>query len=122
MKKNKFSLGNRFKSFRYAGEGLVSFFRQEHNTWIHLLATLAVTVLGFVTDLEEGEVLALIIVVALVWTMELMNTAIEKIMDFISVEKRKEIKYIKDLAASAVLVAALAAFITGCIIFIPKLF
>ena len=68
-----------------------------------------------------SEAIALIIVMALVWMAELFNTALEKIMDFISTEHHPQIKLIKDLAAAAVLIAAVAAFLVGCFVFIPKL-
>jgi diacylglycerol kinase len=51
----------------------------------------------------------------------MVNTALEKTIDFISVEKHPQIKLIKDVAAGAVLIAAIAAVIVGCFIFIPKL-
>ena len=63
----------------------------------------------------------LVFAIGFVWVAELFNTAIEKIMDFISKEQHPKIKLIKDLSAAAVLVAAMVAFITGCIVFIPKL-
>jgi len=52
---------------------------------------------------------------------EMINTAIEKTIDFISVEKHPQIKLIKDIAAGAVLIASLAAVVVGLFIFIPKL-
>ena len=58
---------------------------------------------------------------AFVWITEMINTAIEKAMDFITLEKHSQIKLIKDLAAGAVLVASITALITGSIIFVPKL-
>ena len=59
---------------------------------------------------------------AMVWMAELFNTAIEKTMDFISKEAHPQIKLVKDLAAAAVLIAAIAAVLVGALIFIPKLF
>ena len=57
----------------------------------------------------------------LVWMAEIINTAIEKSMDFISKEKHPQIALVKDLAAAAVLISAVAAFAIGIIIFLPKL-
>ena len=57
-----------------------------------------------------------------VWSAEIFNTAIESMMDHLSPEKHPRVKYIKDLAAGAVLVAAITAIIAGLIIFIPKIF
>ncbi len=119
--KEKFSLRARLRSFGYAFSGIAGFLKQEHNALIHLLATILVIVLAFIFPLSGMEIILLVLVIGLVWITELINTAIEKIIDFISVERKPEIKFIKDLAAAAVLVAAVVAVITGCIIFIPKL-
>lgn len=122
MKKNQpFSFKARARSFKYAFDGLKTFVTSEHNAWLHLVATIAVIVLSIATHIVRLEWMALIIVIGFVWVAELFNTAIEKIIDFISAEQQPKIKIIKDLSAAAVLVAAIIALITGCFIFIPKL-
>ena len=118
----KFSFRDRLKSFVYAWEGIKAVLRTEHNTWIHLGLTILSIVLGFVMLISRVEFLALIVVIAMVWVTELFNTCIEKIMDLVSIEKHPRVKIIKDIAAAAVLVAAIAAIVTGAIIFIPKFF
>lgn len=118
----KFSFRDRLKSFVYAWEGIKAVLRTEHNTWIHLGLTILSIVLGFVMLISRVEFLALIVVIAMVWVTELFNTCIEKIMDLVSIEKHPWVKIIKDMAAAAVLVAAIAAIVTGAIIFIPKFF
>ncbi len=120
-KKEPFSFKKRGNSFQYAFQGIATFFKQEHNARIHLAATILVIVLSFVFPVSRMEAIALVLTVGFVWVAEIFNTAIEKTMDFISVEKNQQIKTIKDLAAAAVLIAALIAVITGCFIFIPKL-
>jgi len=120
-KTKKFSIAERVKSFSYAFAGLITFFKEEHNALIHLLATIIVACLVFILPVSQMEIIILIIVISMVWITELINTAIEKIIDFISTEQDARIKKIKDLTAAAVLVAAITAFVTGCIIFIPKL-
>ncbi|MBD0276616.1 MAG: diacylglycerol kinase family protein [Bacteroidota bacterium] len=117
----RFSWRARLNSFRYAGQGLRALMRTEHNAWIHLVLTILVLVLSIVLKISRGEALALVIVIALVWMAELFNTAMEKIMDFISKEHHPHIQVIKDMAAAAVLIAAVAAVVVGCLIFIPKL-
>jgi diacylglycerol kinase len=118
-KTNKpFSLSKRLQSFKYAFTGIVFFFKQEHNARIHLLATITVIVLSVILSVSKPEVVALILSVGFVWASEIFNTAIEKIMDFISPEKNDKVK---DLSAAAVLIAAITALATGCIVFIPKL-
>ena len=119
--KESFSIRARGNSFNYAFEGMKDFFRTEHNAWLHLLGTIAVIGLAIAFPVSRFEMIALILATGFVWMAELFNTAIEKIMDFISTERHSKIKFIKDLSAAAVLIAAVAAFITGCIVFIPKL-
>ena len=122
MKKNEsFSLRARGKSFKYAIDGAARFFRSEHNALLHLTGTLFVIVMAVLTNVSKSEIIYLTLASGFVWVAELFNTAIEKIMDFISVQQHPEIKFIKDISAAAVLVAAIVAFITGCIVFIPKL-
>jgi diacylglycerol kinase (ATP) len=116
-----FSWKARLKSFKYAWEGIVSFFRLEYNAQIHLAITVLVLVLSVTLQLSKWEVIAVVFSIAIVWVVEMINTVIEKMMDFICIERHPQIKLIKDLAAGAVLVAAIAAAIIGCIIFIPKL-
>ena len=121
MKTNKtFSFSERGKSFRYAGEGILAFFRNEHNARIHLLGTFTVIMLAIFLPVTPLETIALVVVMGLVWITELINTAIEKIMDTISRERHPAIKTIKDLSAATVLIAAVSALITGGIVFIPK--
>ena len=110
----------RLKSFVYAWEGIVSFFRWEHNAQIHLGVTFLVLVLSVTLGVNKWEAIAVVFSIAIVWIAEMVNTAIEKTIDFVSVEKHPQIKLIKDIAAGAVLVAAIAAVIVGCFIFIPK--
>ena len=77
--------------------------------------------MAIVFNVSKIEMAILLLVAGFVWTAELFNTAIEKIMDFISKERHPEIKFIKDISAAAVLISAIVSLITGAIIFIPKL-
>jgi diacylglycerol kinase (ATP) len=115
-----FSVKARFRSFRYAFAGIRDFLSSQHNAWIHLMGTIVVIFLAVGFRVTNSEAIALTFAVGFVWVSELFNTAIEKIMDFILVEKNPKIKIIKDLSAAAVLVAAITALVAGCIVFIPK--
>jgi diacylglycerol kinase (ATP) len=117
----KFSWKARFKSFVYAGNGIIQFFRTEHNAQIHLAVAILVIVFCIFLPVSKNEVFAIIFSIAFVWVTEMINTAIEKAMDFISMEKHPAIKHVKDMAAGAVLIATIAAVIVGCVIFIPKI-
>jgi diacylglycerol kinase (ATP) len=122
MKTNQFSFRERVGSFRFAFNGIKRFLRDEHNARIHLVATVTVFTAAWRMQLPAREIISLVIVTGFVWAAEIFNTAIENIMDFISTERRPEIKLIKDLSSAAVLIAAFAALVTGLLIFIPKFF
>lgn len=122
MKSKPFSFRERVNSFRFAWEGICKFFVREHNARIHLVATFTVVVAACCLPVSRNEMILLLIVTGMVWTAEIFNTAIERIMDFISPEYHPEVKSIKDLAAAAVFVTAFIALGTGALIFIPKFF
>jgi len=117
----RFSIRSRIRSFRFAIAGIRAFIRREHNARIHLVATVAVIVAAIVFHVSLAEAGALIIVVSLVWITEILNTCIERMADLITAEQDPQIKFIKDIAAAAVLIAAITAVATGLIIFIPKI-
>jgi diacylglycerol kinase (ATP) len=122
MKQKTFSLQERFSSFGFAFNGIAGFLRQEHNARIHFAVTVMVFASAIYFEVSTIEMIALVIVSGFVWVAEVFNTAIERIMDFISTKQNTEIKFIKDLAAGGVLLSTLIAIITGAIVFIPKLF
>ena len=122
MKENqKFSLKNRLKSFKYAFNGLKILLKEEHNARIHLVASVLVVFFGFMLKISYLEWIAVIFAIGMVFALEILNSTIENIADFISPEKHEKIAKIKDLAAAAVLVGAISAFLVGMIIFIPKI-
>lgn len=118
---SRFSVKARLKSFVYACEGILHFLRTEHNAQVHLAASVLVVFLSVTLRVDKWEAIAVAFSMGLVWITEMINTSIERIMDFISIEKQEPIKRIKDVAAGAVLVAAFVALLVGCIVFIPKL-
>ena len=122
MKQKTLSLQARANSFGFAFKGIFKFFQQEPNAWVHLVATIFVFLAAVYYHVSNSEKIALIIVTGIVWVSEIFNTVIERIMDFISEKRDPAIEFIKDLSAGGVLVSAITAFVTGAIIFIPKLF
>ncbi|MDQ6609650.1 MAG: diacylglycerol kinase family protein [Bacteroidota bacterium] len=120
MIRKKFSWKERGNSFGYAWQGIKALFRTEHNAWIHAVITMAVLIASFIFKVSSIEAAVLVLTIAFVFVTEILNTAIEKAMDFISIEKHPQIKLVKDLAAAAVLVASIAAIVTGALIFLPK--
>jgi diacylglycerol kinase (ATP) len=121
MHPEKFSLRNRITSFRYAISGILAFIRQEHNARIHTVATLAVIIVGIVFHVSYSEAATLAVVTGGVWITEMLNTCLERMADVVHPAAHPTIKFIKDLAAGAVLVAAITAVVVALFIFIPKL-
>jgi diacylglycerol kinase len=110
------------KSLGFAIQGILRFFKDENNARVHLLASVLVISFSLYLKISAGEWLWVLLCIALVWITEAINTAIEKIVDFISPEFNPKAGEIKDLAAGAVLFAAIFAFISALIIFLPKFF
>jgi diacylglycerol kinase len=108
------------RSFRYAGVGIYNLFRFENNARIHLIACLLVIIAGVFFQISPVEWLLIVIQIALVWSAEAFNTAIEKLADLVSADYHPVIKIVKDTAAAGVLILAISAVIVGAVIFIPK--
>jgi diacylglycerol kinase len=121
MKPDKFVLKSRIRSFRFAVNGLLSLFKHEHNSRIHLLAAAVAIVLGIFLKLNFYEWALLIIVIGIVFLAELLNSSIESLADRIDNEQNELIMRAKDYGAAAVLISALVSIVVGCFIFMPKL-
>lgn len=117
MKENKkWSIG-----LRFALNGIKEAFLQERNFRIHIVAAILVIAVAFYFRLTAIEWLFLLFAIHVVIITELMNSVIERIIDYVKPEIHPKAKIIKDMAASIVLVSAVFAVIVGLIIFIPKL-
>ncbi len=101
------------RSFVYAGRGLRSLVRTEHNAWLHLAATGLVIAAGFALMISVDDWRWLTLAIALVWIAEAFNTAIEELCDRITDAFDPAIGRVKDLAAGAVLLASIGAAIIG---------
>jgi diacylglycerol kinase len=121
-KKQKFSLRKRLKSFVFAFAGLKILQKEEHNFRIHLVAAILVIAAGFIFGISLLEWIAIVLAIGFVFVVEIFNTAIENITDFISPDEHPSIKRIKDMAAAAVLISAIVAAVIGLIVFLPVLF
>ncbi len=119
--KNKFSLKNRIHSFKYAFDGFKTLIKEEHNARIHLIITIAVIISGFIFTISPTEWISVLFAIALVFSMEAINTAIEKLSDIVSPEIHPQIKKIKDLSAFAVLICAVISIIIGIMVFLPHI-
>ncbi len=121
MKQQAFSIKSRIRSFSNAFRGLGLFFEQEHNARIHAVVAVITVVSGLLVGLSRIEWIAVFFAIGMVIATEAMNTTVEYLCDFVCPEYNNTIKKIKDLAAGAVLICAIAAVIIGCIVFIPHL-
>ena len=116
-----FSLAGRLQSFVYAARGVRTMLISQDNARIHALATLAVVALGFALRVSRLDWLALVLAIAFVWTAEGINTALEFLCDVASPEFHPLVEKAKDVAAGAVLISAVGAAVTGCLVFGPLL-
>lgn len=115
MKKNRF-----FRSLFYAFQGIRHVFGTEANMKIHIIFTFLVIVSGLFFKISTVEWMFCLLCFGLVISMEMINTAIEKLVDYISPEFNSIAGKIKDITAGAVLISAIFAASTGLIIFVPK--
>lgn len=110
-----------FKSFKFAFTGITTEFRKGRNFRIQIVAAIAAIVLGLILKISNFEWLDLTLVIASVLILELINTAIEQIVDMVSPEIQEKAKIAKDVSAGAVLIASIAAVFIGAFLFLPKI-
>lgn len=115
--KRKFSLIKRAKSFSHAGRGMWIFVKTTHNAWIHLALFAVAIALGVFFRITHVEWMLLVFAGGFVLVAEAFNTAIEIDIDLTSPEYHPFARDTKDVAAGAVLIAALVALAVGLIIF-----
>jgi len=109
------------ESAGYAVTGLRFAFRSQRNLWIHLTMALFAVFLSFVLGVSAIEACIIALVISSVFILELMNTAMEEVVNMLHITRKMRAMVVKDVSAAAVLVASIAAVIIGGIIFIPKL-
>lgn len=118
-KEDGFFIG-RVKSVKYALRGMFLLIKTEHSIMVQFFIAIIMTVLGFIFDISATEWMFQFLAIGLVLVAESVNTAIEKLSDFVYSEYHKEIGFIKDIAAGAPAFAAIIAMIIGCLIYLPK--
>lgn len=112
---------SRARAFRYAFAGWAHVIRTQRNAWIHALASLLVLLLGWWLRLERLEWALIVAAIAMVWTAEFLNTALEAVVDLASPQQHVLAKVGKDVGAAAVLIAALSAALIGLLVLGPPL-
>ena len=109
-------------SFKFAFSGIKIIFKEEHSLRIMFFVALAVVVAMFYFNLPITHKAILFLVIVFVLALELVNSAVEKFLDFIHPDGNHRIKIIKDVLAGIVLIASLGAAVIGILIFWPYIF
>ena len=112
---------NFLKAFIYAFNGLVIFFRHERNGKIQLFVAIVTVLLGWWLKLSVTEWITILGCIGAVLSLEMINSAIEKLCNLVHPTYHPAVKTIKDMCAGAVLWVSIASTIIGCIILLPKI-
>ncbi|MFD2630861.1 diacylglycerol kinase family protein [Oceanobacillus kapialis] len=116
MKDKRRSIG-----FKFALNGIWSVMKSERNFRLHLLAAIIVIIAGFVVELSRIEWLFTVVAIGSVLSAESLNSAVEKMLDYLNPDVHPQAKIVKDVAAGAVLLTAVMATIIGVIVFLPNI-
>ena len=119
MKQDHTFVTGRLKSLKFALVGAYKLITTEHSIMVQFSMGILVTTAGFYFEISKTEWMFQTFAIGLVLSIEGLNTAVEKIADFIHPEFHERIGFIKDIAAGAVFFAAITALIIGAIIYIP---
>jgi diacylglycerol kinase (ATP) len=122
FKKDNSFITGRLKSVTYAFKGAVKLITTEHSIMVQFSLGILVSIAGFFFNITTTEWLFQTLAIGLVMSVEGLNTAVEKVADFIHPNYHERIGFIKDIAAGAVFFAALTAIAIGLIIYLPKVF
>ncbi len=114
-------LKKRINSFQYAGRGIRTVFGTETNMKIHICIAIVVLIAGFTFKISATEWIACLLCIGLVVGMEMVNTAIENIVDMVSPNYHPLAGKAKDIAAGAVLICAIISVVIGLLVFGPKI-
>ena len=120
MPKESF-LKNRIRSVGYALKGMFLLLWTESSIKIQFVIALVVTAAGFYFEISSTEWALQLIAIGLVMGIEGVNTAIEKLSDYIQPEEDPRIGLIKDISAGAVMIVSIISSIVGLIIYVPKI-
>ncbi|MEO0037889.1 MAG: hypothetical protein RIQ59_1100 [Bacteroidota bacterium] len=121
FERDKTFLTGRFKSVGFAFKGALKLISTEHSIMVQTSAAVLLIIAGFYFDISHEEWLIQTLAIGLVLGIEGINTAVEKVADFIHPEFHERIGFIKDISAGAVFFAAMAAIAIFSIIYIPKI-
>lgn len=111
----------RFYAFGHAFRGWRYVLRTQHNAWIHAIVSTAVVIVGLWLGIPPRDWAVVLLAIGMVWAAEILNTAIEAVVDLASPVHHPLAKVGKDVGAAAVLIAAAAALMIGLLILGPPL-
>lgn len=114
------TVGGRVRSVKFAVRGIRAMLASQHNAWVHFVATVVVVGAGTIVGLSAFEWALIVIAIGSVWTAEALNTALEFLTDVASPDFHPLAGKAKDVAAGAVLLAAIGAVAIGALVFWPK--
>ncbi len=122
MIQDKRFVSGRIKSIGFAVKGAYKLVSTEHSVMVQFSIMILMIFAGFYFNISREEWMLQILAFGLVLAIEGLNTAVEKVADFIHPEFHERIGFIKDIAAGAVLFAAFSAIAVGALIYVPKIF
>ena len=120
FEKDNAFISGRLKSMKYAFLGAVKLITTEHSVMVQFGIGICMAILGFAMKISAFEWIMQTFAIGLVMSIEGLNTAVEKIADFIHPQFHEKIGFIKDIAAGAVFFAAMTAIAIGLLIYVPK--
>lgn len=106
--------------FAVAFRGIYLGVRHERSCWVHLAVTIGIGAAGAIFQISLAEWSILVLCASLVWTAELLNTAIERLSEIVQPNDDERIAAMLDVSAGAVLLASIGAAVIGLIVFLPK--
>ncbi len=115
----KKGIGRFFRSFKYSVDGLIYALKYEQSIIIHAIATVSVIILGLVFHINRLEWILVLLAIGIILGAELLNTAIEAVVDMVTLEIHPLAKIAKDTASGAVFVLSIVAAAIGLVVFIP---
>lgn len=118
---DKSFITGRLKSVGYALKGAFKLATTEHSVMVQSSIAVLLVISGFCFNISKEEWMFQTLAIGLVLAIEGLNTAVEKVADFVHPDFHEKIGFIKDIAAGAVFFAAMTAIAIGCIIYIPYL-
>lgn len=116
-----FNIKRTFRAFGYSWEGLKYAYTHEQSMMLHVFATITAVGAGLFFGIDRYEWFFVLILIGLIVGIELLNTAIEAVVDLITEKRHPLAKVAKDTASAAVLILSVTAFIGGCVIFLPHI-